>query len=87
MEGQEPPKFKKDPKEKFLWIIPLSGVLIGLAITGIMIYLKIGHLSSFQYCSILDDDFSSGQLNPNIWQAEQQVGGYGYVLTKDLISV
>jgi hypothetical protein len=79
VEGQTPPKFKKDPKEKFLWIIPLTGLLVGLAITGILIYLKIGRLSSFKYCPVLDDDFSSGVLNPSIWTAENEVGGYGYV--------
>ncbi|CZR59178.1 related to beta-1,3-glucan binding protein [Phialocephala subalpina] len=76
-DGHEPPKFKKDPKEKWLCIIPLLGVLIGVAITGAMIYLKIGRIVSHQYCSVLDDDFSSGTLNPSIWTAEQEVGGYG----------
>jgi hypothetical protein len=79
VEGQDPPKFKKDPKEKFLWIIPLIGTIIGLGITGVLIYLKIGRLATTLYCPILDDDFSSGQLNPNIWQTENEVGGYGYV--------
>jgi hypothetical protein len=79
VEGQAPPKFKKDPKEKFLWIIPLSGLLLGIVITGLLIYLKIGRLSSYSYCSVLNDDFSSGTLNPSIWTAEQEVGGYGYV--------
>jgi len=77
-DGHEPPKFKKDPKEKFLWIIPLCGVLVGLAITGLLIYLQIGHVSSHNYCPVLDDDFSSGVLNPNIWTKEMEVGGFGY---------
>jgi hypothetical protein len=81
VDGQAPPKFKKDPKEKFLWIIPLSGLLFGIAITGVLIYLQIGRLSTSNYCPVLDDDFSSGSLNPSIWTAEQEVGGYGYVHT------
>jgi hypothetical protein len=75
--GHVPQTFKKDPKEKFLWIIPLMGVTIGLAITGVMIYLKIGRLTSHTYCAVLDDDFSSGTLNPSIWTKENEVGGYG----------
>ena len=78
-DGHEPPVFKKDSKEKWLCIIPLMGVAFGLVITGLMIYLKIGHLSSYSYCPVLNDDFSSGVLNPNVWQAELQVGGFGYV--------
>jgi hypothetical protein len=78
-DGYEPPVFKKDPKEKWLCIIPLMGVALGIVITGIMIYLKIGNIKSYNYCSVLSDDFSSGVLNPNIWQAEQEVGGFGYV--------
>jgi hypothetical protein len=72
-----PPVFKKDPKEKFLWIIPLCGLLLGLAITGVLIYLKIGRLSPHNYCPVLDDDFSSGVLNPAVWTKEIEVGGYG----------
>lgn len=76
-DGHEPPKFKKDPKEKWLCIIPLAGWFLGIAITGVMIYLKIGRLTPHNYCSVLDDDFSSGVLNKNVWTIENEVGGYG----------
>ncbi|KAH7393274.1 concanavalin A-like lectin/glucanase domain-containing protein [Cadophora sp. MPI-SDFR-AT-0126] len=75
--GHEPPTFKKDPKEKWLCIIPMLGLFTGLAITGVMIYLKIGRLATHDYCPVLDDDFSSGLLNKNIWTAENEVGGFG----------
>jgi len=78
--GHEPPTFKKDPKEKWLCIIPMLGLFTGIAITGVMIYLKIGRLATYNYCPVLDDDFSSGVLNKNIWQAENEVGGYGCVI-------
>lgn len=87
-EGHVPPVFKKDPKEKFLWIIPLSGLLLGLAITGVMIYLQIGRTSPHKYCSVLDDDFSSGVLNPAVWTKEIEVGGYGLVFfSSNLLSL
>ncbi len=76
-ENHVPPVFKKDPKEKFLWIIPLGGLLLGLVITGIMIYLSVGLKATYNYCSVLSDDFSSGVLNPSIWTKEVQVGGFG----------
>ena len=58
----------------------MLGLFTGIAITGVMIYLKIGRLATHNYCPVLDDDFSSGVLNKNIWQAENEVGGYGYVI-------
>jgi hypothetical protein len=74
-----PPKFKKEPKEKWLTIIPLSGIGIGTVITGLLIFLQVGLKKSYNYCSVLDDDFSTGILNPSIWTKEVNVGGFGYV--------
>lgn len=70
----------KDPKAKWTWILPLIGMGIGLAISGVLIYLALRQVgSSHNYCSVLNEDFSSGKLNPNIWTIERQVGGFGYV--------
>lgn len=74
-----PPKFKKDPKEKWLTIIPLSGIGFGIVITGLLIFMQIGLQKSYKYCPVLDDDFSTGTLNPAIWTKEVNVGGFGYV--------
>lgn len=74
----KPPVFKKDPKEKWLTIMPVTGVLVGLAITGVLIYFKVGRTTTSQFCPILYDDFSQG-INPAIWTMEQEVGGFGYV--------
>jgi hypothetical protein len=79
VQGEPVQKFKKDPKEKWLWIIPLGGLLCGLAITGVLIYLTIADIASHNYCSVLDDDFSTGSLNDQIWTKEVEVGGFGYV--------
>jgi hypothetical protein len=72
-----PPKFKKDPKEKWLTIIPLSGIGLGIVITGLLIFLQVGFKKSYNYCPVLDDDFSTGTLNPSIWTKEVTVGGFG----------
>ena len=73
------PGFKKNPKEKWLWIIPLIGFLAGLAITGVLIFLTVYGRVTHTYCAVLDEDFSSSTLNPKIWTQEVEVGGYGYV--------
>ena len=59
--------------------MPMTGVLLGLAVTGVLIYLQIASTINYNFCSVLDDDFSSGTLNPTIWTIEQEVGGFGYV--------
>jgi hypothetical protein len=73
------PGFKKDPGEKWLWIMPLIGFLMGLAITGVLIFMTVYGRVTHTYCPVLDEDFSSGALNPKIWTQEVEVGGYGYV--------
>jgi hypothetical protein len=78
-DGYVPQKFKKDPKEKWLWIVPLCGLLVGLGISGVLVYLTV-NFKSYKYCPVLDEDFSSGQLNPRVWTKEVEVGGFGYGL-------
>lgn len=74
-----PPKFKKQPGERLLWIIPMIGLIWGLAFSGFIIYSSISG-NSYNYCPVLNEDFSSGVLNPRIWTKEVEVGGFGYVL-------
>lgn len=68
---------QKDKKAKWLWIIPFIGFLCGLAICGVLIYFGI-EKEQYQYCSVLDEDFSGTTLNPKIWTTEVQVNGFGY---------
>lgn len=72
----KPPVFKKHPKEKWLTIMPVCGIAVGLALSGVLMYFKMGLGSSSNFCSILSDDFSNG-INPAIWTMEQEVGGFG----------
>jgi hypothetical protein len=68
---------KKHPKEKWVTIIPLIGILIGLGISGFLIYDGYSSVVQHTYCPVLDDDFSGG-LNSDIWRKEVEVGGFGY---------
>jgi hypothetical protein len=75
--NSKPPVFKKNPGEKWLWIIPLTGFLVGLAVTGVLIAMTVLGRVSHTYCPVLDENFSTGTLNPNIWTQEVEVGGFG----------
>ncbi len=75
-EVEQPWKNKKDPKEKWVTIIPLIGLLLGLGVAGFLVYDGIKSVVHHNYCSVLNDDFSRG-LDPNIWTQEAEVGGFG----------
>jgi beta-glucanase (GH16 family) len=66
----------KDPREKWVTIIPLIGLFLGLAISGFLIYDGLRTVVNHEYCPVLDDDFSNG-IDPNIWTKEAEVGGFG----------
>lgn len=76
-EVEKPWLNKKDPREKWVTIIPLIGVAIGLAIAGFLIYDGLKSVQNHTYCPVLLEDFSSGELNPSIWIKEVEVGGFG----------
>lgn len=68
---------RKDPKEKWVTIIPILGILVGLAVSGVLIYEGLQTVQNHVYCSVYQDDFSSGTLNSKVWTKEVEVGGYG----------
>lgn len=67
----------KDPREKWVTIIPVLGILLGLGVTGFLIYDGIHSVSNFNYCLVLDEDWSNG-FNTDVWTKEVELGGYGY---------
>ncbi|GAB7356290.1 hypothetical protein MBLNU459_g7094t1 [Dothideomycetes sp. NU459] len=67
---------RKDPKEKWVTIIPCLGILIGVAITGFLIWDGLQSVQNHVYCTVFEDDFSNG-FNSKIWLKEVEVGGYG----------
>ncbi|KAJ1336113.1 gram-negative bacteria-binding protein 1 [Microdochium nivale] len=67
---------KKDPKEKWVTILPCIGIALGLAISGFLVWDGINSVVKNNYCVVLDDNFSGG-LNRDVWTQEVQVGGFG----------
>ena len=76
-EVEKPWLEKKDPKEKWVTILPIIGILVGLGISGFLIWDGISSVVQHNYCVVLDDNFAT--FDTNIWTREIQVGGYGYV--------
>lgn len=67
---------RKDPKEKWVTIIPLVGIFVGLALSGVLIWDGLRSVVNHNYCEILNEDFSNG-LNSKIWTKEVELGGFG----------
>ncbi|KAK0726870.1 glycoside hydrolase family 16 protein [Lasiosphaeria miniovina] len=65
-----------DPKEKWVTIIPVIGIFVGLAISGFLVWDGIRSVIKHNYCLVLAEDFRNG-LDKSIWQKEVQVGGFG----------
>ena len=77
---------KKDPREKWVTIIPIIGIFIGLCISGFLIYNGLQTVQKHVYCSVYEDDFSRG-WNSQVWTKEVEVGGFGYVLLYLLVTM
>lgn len=77
-ETERPWLNQKDPREKWVTIIPIIGLLVGLSITGFLVYDGLKSVQNYKYCTVLDEDFSEG-LNPKVWTKEVELGGFGYV--------
>ncbi|KAI9826979.1 MAG: hypothetical protein M1819_007073 [Sarea resinae] len=67
---------KKDKREKWVTIIPLIGIFVGLAISGFLIWDGLRTVVSHVYCPVLQEDFSEG-FDTKTWTKEVEVGGFG----------
>ncbi|KAH8661985.1 putative beta-1,3-glucan-binding protein [Xylariales sp. PMI_506] len=67
---------KKDPKEKWVTILPIIGIFLGLGISGFLVWDGIRSVINHKYCLVFEDDFSNG-FNTALWNKEVQVGGFG----------
>jgi hypothetical protein len=65
----------KHPREKWMTILPLVGLFIGLCITAVLVWDGVRSVAQHKYCEIFTDDFSS--WNSSVWTKEVEVGGYG----------
>lgn len=73
---QQPWKNKKDPREKWVTIIPLIGIALGIAFSGFLIFDGLKTVVKHNYTLVFEDDFSKG-FNTDIWTKESNVGGFG----------
>lgn len=76
-EVEKPWMKRKDPKEKWVTIIPMIGIALGVAIAGFLVYDGLMTVVTNSYKLVLDEDFSGG-LNSKIWTKEVETGGFGY---------
>lgn len=69
---------KKDPRDKWITIIPICGLLLGMMLSGLLIYDGLQTVSKHTYCPVLLESFGSRNLDPEVWTKEVEVGGFGY---------
>lgn len=68
-----------DRKERWVTVLPFIGVFIGIMLAGVLVWDGWKSVINHKYCLVYEDDFSKG-LDRDIWKAEIQVGGFGYVV-------
>jgi len=68
---------EKDRQRIWPLIFPLIGVFLGLIYSGLCIYQGMAAAPVQQYCLVMDEDFSSGTLDPAVWTYEVALGGFG----------
>jgi len=78
-EVERPWMDKKDPREKWVTIIPLIGLFVGFALAGFLVWDGLRTVVNHVYCPVLDEHWSGG-FNDKVWTKEAEVGGFGYVL-------
>ncbi|MCJ1356157.1 MAG: hypothetical protein MMC33_006151 [Icmadophila ericetorum] len=67
---------KRDPREKWVTIIPLIGLFLGFALAGFLVWDGLRTVVNHVYCPVLDEDWSEG-FNTKVWTKEAEVGGFG----------
>ena len=72
---EKPWLLEKDPKEKWVTILPLIGVLMGCGLAAYLGYSGWASVETHKFCLVYDDDFST--FRNDIWSHEVQVGGFG----------
>lgn len=65
-----------DPKEKWVTILPIIGIVIGLGISGFLVWDGLRSVVKHNYCLVLEENWDQG-FRDNIWKKEVQLGGFG----------
>lgn len=66
---------RKDPKEKWITIIPMIGIFVGLALSAYLVYDGLKAVVTHKYCPVYSTDFSEG-IDDDYWTKEAEVGGF-----------
>lgn len=75
-EVEKPWLEKKDPREKWVTILPVLGIVVGLGIAGFLVWDGVNSVVRHKYCEVLIEDFSQG-LRDSVWMKEVELGGFG----------
>ena len=81
-EVDHPWKAVKDPRQKWVTILPLIGLALGFAVAGYLVYDGLSSIVNHTYKLVLDEDWSKG-FNTDIWTKEVNLGGFGYVVASE----
>ncbi|BFZ64386.1 hypothetical protein YB2330_005529 [Saitoella coloradoensis] len=73
---EKPWLLEEDPREKWVSIIPIIGIVVGFIAAGLLIWDGIRGVAHHKYCPVLIDDFQNG-LNTSIWTHDVELGGFG----------
>ncbi|KAF1834551.1 concanavalin A-like lectin/glucanase [Decorospora gaudefroyi] len=66
---------QRHPRQKWVTLFPIIGLLLGLGVTGILIWDGVRSVAKHKYCEVFNDQFNS--WNSNVWTKEVEVGGFG----------
>lgn len=72
---EKPWLLEKDPKEKWVTIFPIIGILIGCSLAAYLGYSGWSSVETHKFCLVYEDDFRA--FRTDIWYREVQVGGFG----------
>ena len=71
-------KKNRDPRERWVNVVPIIGMVLGLAFAGILIWDGARQVVRHEYCVVLNENFSGdGLLDKRVWTREAEVGGFG----------
>lgn len=72
---EKPWKDAKDPREKWVTIIPLIGMGLGLAAAAALVIQGLFTVQHHKYKLVLDERWET--FNTAVWTKESNVGGFG----------
>jgi hypothetical protein len=69
---------KKDKAARISYFLTYSMLLLGIAASALRCYFSWRHVPLLdRLCLVMEDDFSSDELDTGIWMREADMGGFG----------